>query len=86
MDRYPEQLPYNSKKYKSSSHIVLSHEAVEFVLNSPISKTIFDALHDYNSPEESFLQCCTSNKKVIFPEVCQLKMLLGAKTYQEPDL
>ena len=85
MDRYPEQLPYDLKKYKSSSHIVLSHEAVEFVFKSPISKTIFDALHDYNSPEESFFAVLQFNQKVSFPGSCQLKMLLGAKTYKKPD-
>ena len=82
MDRYPEQLPYDLKKYKSSSHIVLSHEAVEFVLKSQISKTIFGALHDYNSPEESFFAVLQFNQKSNFPGSLPVENATRSKNLQ----
>ena len=54
-DRFPRVLPAGLQKYKSSAHVVLSADAVRYIItNQTISHALLHAIAPYNVNDESF--------------------------------
>ena len=67
--RLPDQLPFNLKKYKGSSHWLLNYKAVEFVIQNTggIPHILEKAMAHYLSTSESYFQILQFNPQVNFP-------------------
>ena len=65
--RYPEKLPHGMDRYKSSTHVALSRDAVYFIINGDLSKKLQQALKPFNFAEESFFAILQYNPSSSMP-------------------
>ena len=65
--RLPDELPFGLKPFKSSTHVALCREAVNYIMNSNISKTLLNLLQHYPFAEESFFAILEHNQNANFP-------------------
>ena len=64
LDRFPEKLPFGLQKFKAEDHMVLTFEAVDFVINSKnVSSPLLRILNPYPHPHESLFSVLQFNPR-----------------------
>ena len=69
--RFPKEIPFNLKPFKSGTHVGLCRDAVDHIINNNISVTLLDSLKTFPMAEESVFATLAYNDNNLTKFPCQ---------------